>query len=438
MDRIRVLILGAAGKDFHTFNTMFRDREPYEVVGFTAAQIPGIARRRYPAELAGRLYPEGIPIFPEEELAELVRKLHVDRAVFAYSDVSNQHVMERAAVAVAAGAELLLPSAEKLMLPARVPVVSVCAVRTGCGKSQTTRKAAAILRSWGKRVVVVRHPMPYGDLRRQAVQRFALFEDLKRHECTIEEREEYEQHIAAGSVVFAGVDYAAILSEAEQEADVLLWDGGNNDTPFFRPDLEIVVADPHRAGHELTYWPGSVNFRRASVIVVNKVDTAPEESIERIEQSARRLNPGATLVFAASPAAIQADAGSVRGKRVLVIEDGPTITHGGMAFGAGFVAAGQAGAVEIVDPRPCLVGSLRDTFQAYPHIGHVLPAMGYGDAQIHELEQTVNACDCDLVLVATPIDLGRLIQINKPALRVTYRLEEVGKPDLEAVLSALR
>jgi len=435
MDRIHVLILGAAGKDFHVFNTMFRDRGVFEVVGFTAAQIPGIAGRRYPAELAGSLYPEGIPIFPEDEMAELVHRLRVDRVVFAYSDASNQHVMDRAAVAIAAGAEFLLPSAERLMLHAKVPVVSVCAVRTGCGKSQTSRKVAAILRSWGKRVVVVRHPMPYGDLRKQAVQRFATFADLDRHECTIEEREEYEQHVAAGSVVFAGVDYGAILREAEKEADVVLWDGGNNDTPFFRSDLEIVVTDPHRAGHELTYWPGSVNFRRAQVIVISKIDTAPEDSIERIEESAKRLNPKAALVFAASPVTVQGNANSIRGKRVLVIEDGPTITHGGMAFGAGFVAAGQAGAAEIVDPRPFLVGSLHDTFQKYPHIGSVLPAMGYGEAQIQELEQTVNACDCDIVLVATPIDLARLIRIDKPALRVTYALEEVGKPDLESVLA---
>jgi predicted GTPase len=437
MDRIHVLILGAAGKDFHVFNTMFRDRGVFEVVGFTAAQIPGIAGRRYPAELAGSLYPEGIPIFPEDEMAELVHRFRVDRVVFAYSDASNQHVMDKASEAVAAGAEFLLPSAERLMLPAKVPVVSVCAVRTGCGKSQTSRKVAAILRSWGKRVVVVRHPMPYGDLRKQAVQRFASFADLDRHECTIEEREEYEQHVAAGSVVFAGVDYGAILREAEKEADVVLWDGGNNDTPFFRPDLEIVVTDPHRAGHELTYWPGSVNFRRAQVIVISKIDTAPEDSIERIEESAKRLNPKAALVFAASPVTVQGDAHSLGGKRVLVIEDGPTITHGGMAFGAGFVAAGQAGVAEVVDPRPYLVGSLRDTFHAYPHIGNVLPAMGYGEAQVRELEQTVNACDCDAVLVATPIDLARLIRIDKPALRVTYALEEVGKPDLEAVLAPL-
>jgi predicted GTPase len=430
--------MGAAGKDFHTFNVLYRGREEFRVLAFTTTQIPGIAHRPYPAELAGALYPDGIPSYPEDELTELIRSLHVDRVVFAYSDVSNQHVMARAAAAVASGAEFVLPSAEALMLRAQVPVVSVCAVRTGSGKSQISRKISQILRSWGKRVAVVRHPMPYGDLRKQAVQRFESFADMDRHECTIEEREEYEHHVATGSVVFAGVDYEAILREVEKEADILLWDGGNNDTPFYRSDLEIVATDPHRAGHELTYWPGSVNFRRAHVLLINKADTASEEKIAQIELNAQALNPKAKLIVAASPPRIEGDPELIRGKRVLVIEDGPTVTHGGMPFGAGVIAAGTAGAAELVDPRPYLVGSLLDTFHAYPHLERVLPAMGYSAAQIEELEATIRRCPCDAVVVATPIDLARLLRFDKPAVRVTYSLEEIGKPDLEEVLAGFR
>lgn len=436
MDRIRILIMGAAGKDFHTFNMLYRGRDDVRVVAFTAAQIPGIAGRRYPAELAGPGYPVGIPIIPESQLSTCIREMRIDRVVFAYSDISHQDLMDKGSAALAAGAEFVLPSPERLMLPSSVPVVSVCAVRTGCGKSQTSRKISQILRGQGRRVVVVRHPMPYGDLTTQAVQRFETMEDLARADCTIEEREEYEQHLATGVVVYAGVDYEPILRRAEAEADVIVWDGGNNDTPFFRPDLEIVVADPHRSGHELTYYPGSVNFRRAQVLVINKVDTASEQDVERIEANVRKLNPKATIVLATSPVQIEGGSEAVRGKRVLVIEDGPTLTHGGMSFGAGLVAARKAGA-EIVDPRPALVGSLLDTFRTYPHIGDVLPAMGYSISQIAELERTVNACACDAVLVATPIDLGRLIRIDKPALRVTYSLAELGKPTLADVLVGL-
>ncbi len=432
MRRTKVIILGAAGRDFHNFNVVFRDKPEYEVVAFTAAQIPGIAGRRYPPELAGPHYPKGIPIEPEERLGELVRAHGVERVVFAYSDVSHQHVMERAALAQAAGADFWLLGPSSTQLSAKKPVVAVCAVRTGCGKSQTTRKVARILKSWGKKVVVVRHPMPYGDLRHQVAQRLENLADLDRYRCTIEEREEFEPHLREGTVVYAGVDYEKILRMAEEEADVILWDGGNNDFPFFRTKVLIVVADPLRAGHERTYWPGSVNIRMADVVVINKIDTAPLEAIERLRQSVAELNPQARVVEAASPILVE-EPELVRGKRVLVIEDGPTVTHGEMPFGAGAVAARKLGAT-LVDPRPHAVNSIRETFNLYPHLGPVLPAMGYGEEQIRDLAETIRRVPCDALLLATPVDLRRLIELPKPATRVRYELQEIGYPTLEEVL----
>ncbi len=434
MDPIRVIIMGAAGRDFHNFNVVFRDNPRYRVVAFTATQIPNIEGRVYPPELAGALYPEGIPIYPEAELPRLVREHRVDQVVFAYSDVSHQYVMDRASLALAAGADFRLLGPEATMLQASKPVVAVAAVRTGCGKSQTTRRVARLLQDWGHKVVVVRHPMPYGDLAAQAVQRFATFEDLDRHRCTIEEREEYEPHLRNGMVVYAGVDYERILRQAEAEADVILWDGGNNDVPFFRPDVHIVVADPHRPGHERTYYPGQVNARMAHAFVINKVDTAPPEGVLTVRRNLRALNPQAILIEAASPIFVD-DPEAIRGRRVLVVEDGPTLTHGEMAYGAGFVAAQRFGAAEIVDPRPYAVGSIRETYAKYPTTGTVLPAMGYGEAQIRELEATINAADADLVIVATPIDLTRLIRVNKPVQRVRYELQEIGQPTLVDVLA---
>ncbi|OFV89429.1 MAG: GTPase [Acidobacteria bacterium RBG_16_70_10] len=428
--------MGAAGRDFHNFNTVFRDDPETEVVAFTAAQIPNIEGRRYPAELAGPLYPEGIPIHPESDLSGLIRGLGADEVVFAYSDVSHETVMHKASLVLARGADFRLIGPKRSMLKASVPVVSVCAVRTGAGKSQTTRRVVRILRGRGRRVVAVRHPMPYGDLRRQRVQRFARAEDLEAQRCTIEEREEYEPHIAAGCVVYAGVDYAAILAQAEKEADVLVWDGGNNDLPFYVPDIEIVVADPHRPGHERTYHPGEANLLRAHVVVINKVDSAPREAVEAVRRSIRELNPQAVVVEAASPITVE-DAERIRGRRVLAIEDGPTLTHGGMKFGAGVLAAMRYGAAEIVDPRPYAVGSLLRTFESWPGIGPLLPAMGYGEEQVRDLETTVARTPADLVLVATPVDLRRVIRIDRPALRVGYELQEVGKPDLEDVLARL-
>lgn len=435
MRKTRVIIMGAAGRDFHNFNVVFRDNPEYEVVAFTAAQIPGIAGRRYPPELAGPLYPDGIPIEPEEHLGELVRKHQVERVVFAYSDVSHQYVMERAAVAQAAGADFWLLGPSATQLSAKKPVVAVCAVRTGCGKSQTTRRVARILKSWGKKVVVVRHPMPYGDLRQQVVQRFESLADLDRYRCTIEEREEFEPHLREGTVVYAGVDYEKILRMAEEEADVILWDGGNNDFPFFKTNALIVVADPLRAGHERTYWPGSVNIRMADVVVINKIDTAPLEAIERLRQSVAELNPRARVVEAASPILVE-EPELVRGKEVLAIEDGPTVTHGEMPFGAGAVAARKLGAT-LVDPRPYAVNSIRETFEHYPHLGPVLPAMGYGEEQIRDLAETIRRVPCEAIVIATPVDLRRLIDLPKPATRVRYELQEIGHPTLEEVLREL-
>jgi predicted GTPase len=436
MSARKVVILGAAGRDFHNFNVFFRDNPDYRVVAFTATQIPDITGRRYPPELAGGLYPDGIPILPEENFEGLIRDHGIDEVVFAYSDVSHEQVMHLASRAVAAGADFNVMGASSTMLVSSVKVVSVCAARTGAGKSQTTRRVAAILRDRGLRVVAVRHPMPYGDLERQRVQRFASNEDMDRHECTIEEREEYEPHIAAGTVVYAGVDYGAILTEAEREADVILWDGGNNDLPFYRPDLEIVVVDPHRPGHEKRYFPGEANVRRADVVVINKVSTASEEGLAEVRENVAELNPSAIVVEADSPITVD-DPPAIEGKKVLVIEDGPTLTHGEMAYGAGAVAARQHGAAELVDPRPYAVGSIAETFAKYPQTEYVLPAMGYGDEQVRELEATVKATPCDLVLIGTPIDLRRLIEFDKPALRVTYDLAERGKPDLSDILETV-
>ena len=430
----RVLIMGAAGRDFHNFNVVFREDSSVEVVAFTATQIPNIEGRRYPAELAGPRYPKGIPIHPEADLIRLIRELKVDQVVFAYSDVSHDAVMHKASQVLAAGPDFRLIGPGASMIKSKVPVVSVCAVRTGAGKSQTTRKVIQVLRAKGRRVVAIRHPMPYGDLVRQKVQRFGKIEDLDLHHCTIEEREEYEPHIVAGGVIYAGVDYGAILAEAEREADVIVWDGGNNDLPFYVADLEIVVADPHRPGHERSYHPGEANLRRAHAVVINKVDSADGKAVEAVRQSIRELNPGARVVDAASPIFVE-EPGMIQGKRVLAIEDGPTLTHGEMAYGAGVLAAMKHGAAAILDPRPWTVGTITQTFEKYPGIGSLLPAMGYGEVQMRDLEMTVHRCPADVVLIATPIDLRRIIKIDKPALRVSYELQEIGKPDLSDILA---
>jgi predicted GTPase len=434
MARTRVLIAGAAGRDFHNFNLVYRDRPEYEVVAFTATQIPNIDDRRYPAALAGSLYADGIPILPESALEELVREHEIDSVVFAYSDVTHEHVMHIGSRALAAGASYHLISPHDTMLPATKPVVAICAVRTGSGKSQTTRRVAELFREAGKRVAVLRHPMPYGDLTKQAVQRFERYKDLDAAEATIEEREEYEPHLAVGNLVFAGIDYERILRAAEQEADVIIWDGGNNDTPFIRPDLHIVVLDPHRPGHELRYHPGETNLRMADVCVVNKVDSAPQEGIDAVLDSIHEHTRDARVVLAASPFQIEGDAQEIRGKRVLAVEDGPTLTHGEMTFGAAVLAAKQHGAAELVDPRSCAVGSIAETFEQYPNVGKLLPAMGYGRRQMDDLRETIHRCDADLVLIGTPVDLRRLIKLDKPALRVTYKLQEVGEPTLKDVL----
>lgn len=418
----RIAILGAAGRDFHNFNVCFRGDPESRVIAFTAAQIPDIAGRRYPPELSGPLYPDGIPIVPEEHLELLIAKEEIDTAVLSYSDLSHNQVMDLASRAIAAGADFLLLGADRTMLQSRRPVISVCAVRTGCGKTPVSRRAVELLKEMGAQPVVVRHPMPYGDLARQACQRFATFADLDKHDCTIEEREEYEPHLRDGTVVYAGVDYQRILAEAENEAGVIVWDGGNNDTPFFHSDLEIVVADPHRAGHELLYHPGEVNFLRAGVIVINKVDSAPEADVETIRRNVRERNPRARAIETFSRISVDHPE-RLRGARVLVIEDGPTLTHGQMAYGAGVVAARQAGA-EQVDPRPYAVGSLREVLAHFTRIGHLLPAMGYSKKQLAELEETIRRTPCDAVVVATPIDLARIIQISQPVVRVTYDVVE--------------
>lgn len=429
----RVLIMGAAGRDFHVFNTYFRNNEQYEVVAFTATQIPNIEGRKYPSDLAGDLYRDGIPIYPEEQLESLIKDLNIHEVVFAYSDVSHEEVMHKASRALSAGADFKLLGPKSTMLESTKPVVSVCAVRTGVGKSQTTRKVCKVLKDMGKKVVAVRHPMPYGDLSKQICQRFASYEDLDFHKCTIEEREEYEPHIEMGIVVYAGVDYEVILREAQKEADIIVWDGGNNDFPFYRSDLHIVLVDPHRPGHEMKYHPGETNLRMADVLVINKIDTASPEGIDAVRKSIEAVNPDAIVVEAASPIFVE-DPEKIKGKRVLVIEDGPTLTHGEMTYGAGYVAAKKYGASEIVDPRKYSVGSIKDTYEKYKHLSLILPAMGYGEEQMRELEETINNCDCDTVIIGTPIDLTRIIKINKPAVRVKYRLQEIGEPTLEQIL----
>jgi len=431
--RKRVIIMGAAGRDFHNFNTFFKDNEEYEVVAFTATQIPNIENRKYPASLAGKLYPNGIPIYPEEELPELIKKYNVDYVVFSYSDVSHEYVMHRASIALANGANFLLLGPKDTQIESKKPVISICAVRTGSGKSQTTRRVVSIVKEMGLKPVVIRHPMPYGDLERQKVQRFETLEDLSRENCTIEEREEYEPHITRGVVVYAGVDYEAILRRAEEEADIIIWDGGNNDFPFYKSDLKIVVADPLRLGHEVTYHPGEVNFLSADVIVINKVDTSPFENVQILRNRVYELNPKAKLVEAASPIFVE-NYELIKGKRVLVVEDGPTLTHGNMAYGAGFIAAKKFGAKEIVDPRPYIKGSIKEAFMKYPQITQILPALGYGEEQLKELEEVINSVPSDLVIVATPINLSRVIKMNKESVRVLYELQEIGKPTLKDII----
>ncbi len=422
--KTKVIIMGAAGRDFHNFNVFFRDNEDYEVVAFTAAQIPGIAGRAYPKQLAGSLYEKDIPIYPEENLPALIREHGINQVILAYSDLSHETVMQKASLVLAAGADFRLMGTQSTMLKSKKPVISVCAVRTGAGKSPTSQKLVDILMEKGFRVVVVRHPMPYGDLFKQECQRFATMEDCVKNECTIEEREEYEPYICCGTVVYSGVDYEKILKAAEEEADIIIWDGGNNDIPFYKPDLHIVIADPHRAGHELTYYPGEVNVHLADVVIVNKVDSARKVDVELVIRNVRSINEKAKILKANSVITVE-NPEWIKGKRVLVVEDGPTLTHGGMAFGAGVLAAKKYGAKELVDPRPNAVGSILEVYKKFPHLGAVLPAMGYSEIQIKELEMTINAADCDVVVVGTPIDLGRLLKLNKPVVRVRYRIEEL-------------
>ncbi len=433
MPKRRVLILGAAGRDFHNFNVVYRNDPTYDVVGFTATQIPDIAGRRYPAALAGPLYPEGIPIYDEADMPELIRDHQVDDVIFAYSDVPHEYVMHKASIAMAAGAGFRLLGYQETAVKSTKPVIAICAIRTGCGKSQTSRRVVSALRDMGLKVVSIRHPMPYGDLEKQRVQRFATYADLDLHQCTIEEREEYEPHIDLGAVIYAGVDYEAILRQAEQEADVIVWDGGNNDFSFYKADLYITVVDPHRPGHELTYHPGETNLRLADVVVINKVDTASPEGIGKVRESIAKLNRNALVIDGASPIFVE-QSETIRGKRVLVLEDGPTLTHGEMKYGAGVVAAQKFGAAEMVDPRPWAVASIAETYAKYPGIGILLPAMGYGEKQMKDLEVTINACDCDLVISATPIDITRVIKPSKPILRVRYELQEIGEPTLAQII----
>lgn len=429
----KVLICGAAGRDFHNFNVVYRNNPDVEVVAFTATQIPDIDGRVYPAQLAGSRYPNGIPIHNESELANLIKKHKVDEVVFSYSDVTHTHVGQIGAIAQAAGASFTLLSPTATMIKSTKPVVSICATRTGCGKSQTTRAVSDALTAMGKKVVAIRHPMPYGNLVEQRVQRFATTEDLKRHNCTIEEMEEYEPHIDRGRVIYSGVDYEAIVREAEKEADIILWDGGNNDTSFYKSDLEIVVVDPHRVDHELTYYPGNTNFLRAQILVINKMDSADPKMVAKLEENIRKHNPNAVVVKANSRLELDKPE-LIKGKNVLVVEDGPTLTHGEMKFGAGIVAAKKYGAGRLVDPRPWTVGTITQTYQKYPNIGTLLPAMGYGEQQVHDLEETINRVECDVVISATPIDLSRIVKINKPLVRVGYELEEISKPTLKDLL----
>lgn len=427
--------MGAAGRDFHNFNTYFRNNNDYEVVAFTATQIPDIEGRVYPASIAGELYPEGIPIYPEEELSALIKKHNVDQVIFAYSDVSHETVMHKASQVLACGADFRLMGPDNTMIKSKAPVIAVTAVRTGSGKSQTTRYVAQTLTERGKKVAIIRHPMPYGNLEEQVVQRFASYADLDKHKCTIEEREEYEPHIDLGLVVYAGVDYEKILHQAEAEADVILWDGGNNDLPFYNTDLHIVVVDPHRAGHETAYHPGEANLRKADIALINKVDSADPTDVEKVKATIAAVNPQAKIIMANSPITVD-DPEAVAGKKVLVIEDGPTLTHGEMAYGAGVIAAEKLGAAELIDPRPFAVGSIKDTFAKYNHLSRLLPAMGYGQIQIEELERTINDSPAELVLIGTPIDLRRIMKLDKPALRVRYDLEEIGDQELAKTLAS--
>jgi predicted GTPase len=431
--RAKVIIMGAAGRDFHNFNVYFRDNANYEVVAFTATQIPNIEGRKYPASLAGKLYPRGIEIHPEKDLPALIKKNGIEQVILAYSDLNHVDVMHKASIVNAAGADFRLMGMNQTALKAKCPVIAICAVRTGSGKSQTTRAIASILRAKGRRVVAIRHPMPYGDLEKQVVQRFATYDDLDKYDTTIEEREEYEPHIDKGIIVYAGVDYERILRQAEKEADVILWDGGNNDTPFYFPNLHIVVADPHRAEHAKLYYPGETNMRMADVIIINKVDTADPKNVELVKKIAEELNPKAKVLMAASPVTVD-DPKAIRGKTALVIEDGPTVTHGEMKFGAGLIAAQNAGAKKIVDPRPFAVNSIKATFEKYRHLESVLPAMGYGDQQVKDLQTTINATKCDVVVSGTPIDLNRVLKANKPIIRVRYDLKVLGTPTLEDIL----
>ena len=433
MQKIKVIIMGAAGRDFHNFNVYFRNNAAYEIVAFTATQIPGIEGRLYPPELAGPNYLKGIPIYPEAELPRLIKENDIDQVVFAYSDVSYEYVMHKASIVLASGADFRLMGPKTTMLKAEVPVVSVGAVRTGSGKSQTSRQVAKILKNKGLRVVVIRHPMPYGDLRKQICQRFASYEDLDKYECTIEEREEYEPHIDNGIIVYAGVDYEKILREAEKEADVIVWDGGNNDLPFYNPDLHIVVADPHRAGHELAYHPGEANLRMANAVIINKVDTADPQNVKQVKANIRMVNPNAIILDAASPITVDKPE-LIKGKRVLVIEDGPTLTHGNMPYGAATIIAKRLGPSEIIDPKPYAVGSIKDTYKKYTHLGAILPALGYGEKQIAELKETIEGTPCDVAIIGTPIDLRRVMTINKPTVRVKYELQVLGPVSLEQIL----
>ncbi|MDA3871237.1 MAG: cyclic 2,3-diphosphoglycerate synthase [Candidatus Marinimicrobia bacterium] len=433
MQKKKIIIMGAAGRDFHNFNTYFRDNEEFEVVAFTATQIPDIDGRKYPSELAGNLYPNGIKIYDEKELSNLIKENNIDEVVFSYSDVTHERVMHNASLINALGPDFRLLGNDKTMIRSTKPLISITATRTGCGKSQTSRKVVEILTEMGKKVASVRHPMPYGDLNEQKVQRFAKLSDLEKHKCTIEEMEEYEPHINMGSIIYAGVDYEAILREAEKEADVIIWDGGNNDTSFYKADLSIVVVDPHRVGHETRYYPGETNLNMADIIVINKIDTANSEDIDKLRATIRKQNPSAIVVDGASPISVE-DTDVIKNKTVLVVEDGPTLTHGEMKYGAGTVAAIKYGAKEIIDPRPFTVGSITDTFTKYPEIGKLLPAMGYGKQQMKDLEKTIAKTDCDSVIIGTPIDLRRVINIKKPSVRVTYDLQEIGKPTLKELI----
>lgn len=433
MNRKKVIIIGAAGRDFHNFNTYFRGNEMYDVVAFTAAQIPDIAGRKYPKELAGDLYPQGIPIYLEDDLPKLIKELDADICVFSYSDVTYNKVMGLSAIVNAAGADFMLLGPKQTQVKSTKPLIAVCAVRTGCGKSQTSRRVIEILMKQGLKVVAIRHPMPYGDLNEQKVQRFATVEDLKKHKCTIEEMEEYEPHVVRGNVIYAGVDYEAILREAEKEADVILWDGGNNDFSFYKTDLFITVVDPHRPGHELAYYPGEATLRMSDAVVINKMDSASPENIQIVRNSIAKVNPKAVVIDGASPLTVDKPE-LIKGKKVLVVEDGPTLTHGEMKIGAGTVAAMKCGAAELVDPRAFAVGKLAETFKIYPKIGTLLPAMGYGEQQVIDLEKTIEATPCDAVVIATPIDLNRIVKINKPTVKVGYDLQEIGRPDLDDVL----